>query len=396
MAARNDRISFFERRLQSDPFDVTALNVLVFEYLARARETGDASDYGRAVTAASRSIETLADYQPTLVAAAAARVAVHDFAGGLDLADRAVAARPGHGPGHALRGDALVGLGRYREAAVSYQEALRLEPGPGTFGRLGHLAFLEGDLANAEDFWRQAVDSARGRSALDEAWARVQLGLLHFDRGRLDAAAREVAAALRLHPGSAPALALEARVRAARGDLDGAIALYEAAVAKQPLVEYVTALGDAYAVAGRDYDAGRTGALVEAIASLFRAEGVNTDLALALFYANQGRDPGEAVRLARNAYEATPGIYAAGALAWSLLASGMAEEAAPYASEALRLDTPDATLLYYGGMVQKALGNDTEALRLLERAIDANPYFSLLEAPKARAAIAELKAGGVR
>jgi tetratricopeptide (TPR) repeat protein len=394
MAKRAERIAFFERRLQDDAFDVAALNVLVFEYLARARETGDASDYGRAAAAAARSFETLPDYHPTLVATAAARIAVHDFAGGLGLAERAIAARPGQGAGHALRGDALVALGRYDEAAVSFQEALRLEPGAGVFGRLAHLSFLQGDLTNAQDFWRQAIDAARGASALEEAWARVQLGILHFDRGRLDDAAREASSALRLHPESAPASALRARVLAARGDLEGAIAGYEAVVAKQPLLEYITALAQAYAAAGREYEAARTGALAQAIASLFSAEGVNTDLALALYYADQGRNPGEAVRLARNAYEAAPGIYAAGALAWALLSAGMPEEAAPYASEALRLGTPDASLLYSAGMVQRALGNTAEARRLLERAIDTNPYFSPLEAPRAREALSELKQAG--
>jgi hypothetical protein len=45
-------------------------------------------------------------------------------------------------------------------------------------------------------------------------------------------------------------------------------------------------------------------------------------------------------------------------------------------------------------MVQRALGNTAEARRLLERAIDTNPYFSPLEAPRAREALSELKQAG--
>ncbi|HXH23436.1 MAG TPA: tetratricopeptide repeat protein [Dehalococcoidia bacterium] len=389
-SARGARIAFFEQRLEADPFDVTALNVLTFEYIARARESGDAADYGRALEASGRSLAALPRYEPSLVAAAAARISVHDFAAGLELADRALAARPRSGAGHALRGDALIALGRYDEAEAAYQEALALAPGVGTFARMAHLSFLRGDVANAADFWKQAIAAARGHSAIDEAWARVQFGALEFDRGRPGAAERAAAAALRAHPGSAPALALRARARAARGDLDGAIADYEAALASQPLLEYVIALGDAYAAAGRAASADQSYALVDAIAALYRASGVNTDLSLAVYYAGHGR-AAEALPLARQAYEAAPGVYAADALAWALLNAGQPQEAAIYAAEALRLGTPDAALLYHAGMVEKALSNDARASNLLRRALATNPHFSLLEAPRARAALAELE-----
>ena len=391
-AARAERIAFFEARAEGDPFDTVALNVLTSEYLIRARETGDIGDYKRALNAADRSVDILPLYYSSLLAAANAHNAVHDFAGGLAFAIRAIEARPAQGAGYALRGDPLLALGRYDEAGFDYQKSLALDPGFGAFSRLANLAFLEGDGRNAEDFWSQAVSVSRTQSVENEAWARVQLGLLHFERGELKKAEAEAGRALKVYPNYPHALALKARIAAARADYGAAIADYEAVVARQPLIDYVAALGDTYLAAGLADAAESQFALVEAIDRLYRANGVNTDLSLSLYYAGHDRNLDRALALARNAYDAAPGVYAADALAWALLKNEQPREASRYSDEAMRLGTPDVSLLYHAGMVQKALGNDPRALDLLERAMSTNPYFSTLQVPVATAAIAQLRA----
>jgi tetratricopeptide (TPR) repeat protein len=140
-------------------------------------------------------------------------------------------------------------------------------------------------------------------------------------------------------------------------------------------------------------EAERQYGLVGAIANLYRANGVNADTALALFLADRGTDQDGAVGMARAGYAVAPGVYAADALAWALHQAGRSDEALAYANDALRAGTPDALLHYHAGMIHLALANDTEAERLLRRALDLNPHFSLTHAPKAAAAREALLAG---
>jgi len=51
----------------------------------------------------------------------------------------------------------------------------------------------------------------------------------------------------------------------------------------------------------------------------------------------------------------------------------------------------NALFAYHRGMIEKSLGMKSAAVASLLRALRINPYFSTLLAPKARAALAQLK-----
>jgi tetratricopeptide (TPR) repeat protein len=392
-AALNDRIAFFEARVSEDAFNVVALNQLAGDYYQRARQTGDIGDYNRADMAATRAVAVLPDFYNSVVAAALTKNALHDFAASLAFAQHAVELRPGQGAGFALRGDDYVALGRYQEAAADYQKAVELEPGLAAFSRLATISFLRGDTRNAEDFWKQAIASSASQPAENGVYVRVQLAQLYFDRGDLSAAEAQVKRALAAYPGYVHALALSARIDAARGRFDAAIATYPGVVQRQPLLEYVIALGETYQAAGRQAEAEQQFALVDAIDRLYRSNGVNTDLALSVFYSSHDRNLEQALAMAESAYEAAPGVYAADAVAWAMLKNGRPADAVPYSDEALRLGTPDALLLYHAGMVRLANGDNAGATALLESVMRLNPHFSPQQAPIAARALADLRAG---
>jgi hypothetical protein len=67
--------------------------------------------------------------------------------------------------------------------------------------------------------------------------------------------------------------------------------------------------------------------------------------------------------------------------------------AARYSREALRLGTRDARLYYHAGVIAYAQGDRSTASRQLQTALQINPAFSILEAPQARALLAELSGG---
>ena len=174
------------------------------------------------------------------------------------------------------------------------------------------------------------------------AWYRLQLGNLYFNTGNIESAEAEYERSLKAFPAYVHALAGLAKVQAARGDYDDAASRYGQVVDRYPIPEYVAALGDVHLAAGREDDASQQYDLVAAIDELYKANGINTDLQMALFFADHDLRLGEALRQARAEYERRGSIQAADVLAWALYKSGQYEEAREYSEEALRLGTQDA------------------------------------------------------
>ena len=156
-----------------------------------------------------------------------------------------------------------------------------------------------------------------------------------------------------------------------------------------PLPEYVIALADTQAAAGRIEDAERSVDLARAEIQLFEATGVMVDLDLALFEADHG-DPARALAFAEAAYQATPNVRAADARAWALHQLGRDRDAQPWSDEALRLGSRDPLLRFHAGAIAAALGDDTAARRDLELALSTDAGFSATHADEARRLLATL------
>ena len=391
-AATQATVAFWEARVEADPADFTAYNHLASAYLQRARETGDVGDYGRAQAAVDASLAELPGDNPSAYALLASlQITRHEFGEAIGTAGKAMELDPADPFAYALLGDAQLNLGQYSAAAISYNELIARAPGLSAFSRLAHVYELQGDLPNAEGAWQNALSTDAGRNAEASAWANTQFGTFYFNQGDLDSAALQHDAALDAFPGYIHALAGQARIAAARGDYDGAIGLYTEVTDRQPLPEYVAALGDVYAAARMTDEAQRQYDLIGAIDQLYRANGINIDLRLALFFADHDIRIGEAVQSALAAYAAqSASVYAADAVAWALYKADRADEALPYARQALSLGTLDANLWYHAGMVYNALGDEGAAREHLQRALDINLDFSVLQAPVAQQALEEL------
>ena len=396
LAASNGTIAFWEERVQRDPADFVAYNRLARAYAGRARETGDVADYTRAEAAVTASLNALPrdNYDATALLASL-QLTKHEFRLGLETARAAMAIDPNDAYAHAVIGDAQLALGQYDEAQRTYEALVAEAPGLSSFSREASLYELRGDLAAAEAAWQNALSTDGGRRPESSAWARVQFGNFYWSQGRLDDARGQYESALAYYPGYIHALAGLARLAAASGNFERAIALYGDVTARQPLPEYVIALGDTYGAAGRQVEAQRQYDLVGAIDALYRENGINTDLQMAIFKADHGADLGEAMRQAQAVYDAQPdNIYAADALAWALYKSGRPQEAVTYSQTALRLSTQDPLLLFHAGVIHASLGDVDEARGLLGWALELNPDFSLLHAAEAASTLQSL--GGAR
>ena len=369
-----------------------AATMLGQAYLQKSRETGDPGYYPKAEELFRQALTADADDVDAIVGLGTLALARHEFAAALDWGERARAINPYHAAAYGVIGDAQVELGRYDDAVQTVQAMVNLRPDLRSYSRVSYLRELMGDREGALLAMEQAETAGSGY-AENVAWVRVQLGNLRFDGGDLAGAANEYATALAAAPNFAPALAGQARVAAASGDLDRAAELYAQAVQVIPLPEFVVAYGDVLSAAGRQDEAKTQYALVSAIQQLYAANGVDTDLELALFTADHGRpeDLPIAIEQARAQVAARPSIVAWDILAWTLYRSGDLDGAAEASEQALRLGTQNALMRFHAGMIAAARGETAEAIALLESALDLNPHFSIRYAPQARATLERLR-----
>ena len=123
---------------------------------------------------------------------------------------------------------------------------------------------------------------------------------------------------------------------------------------------------------------------------LQRRGGVNVDAEMAVVEADHG-NPERAVRLARAAWADAPSARAADALGWALTRAGEPGRGLAYAQRALRLGSRDAAFRYHAGIAARDAGHDGAARRHLTRALETNPRFSPVHAPRAKRALEGLR-----
>jgi tetratricopeptide (TPR) repeat protein len=371
-----------QERLRAQPDDVSANALLGLAYQQRARETGDPAYYPKAEAVLVRARQLDGNDPVALSGLASLALTRHEFHLALQLAREARTLAPSSARNLGAIGDALVELGRYREAFAAFDEMARLKPSVAAYARVSYARELGGDVAGARAAMRLAAESAVPGSEA-AAWTAVQLGKLLFSTGSYAHAEREYRLALAHRPGYAAAFDALAHVEAAHGRIRRAIALERRAATTVPLPQYVATLGDLLARAGLPAAAAQQYRLVAAIDRLQRASGMRTDLEFALFKADHGFDLPGALRRARVAHHDRPSIDGDDVLAWALARNGRCAEALPYARRALRLGTRDALKLFHRGMIERCLGRPAVARNWFRRAVVLNPGFSPLWSPLA-------------
>jgi tetratricopeptide (TPR) repeat protein len=245
-------------------------------------------------------------------------------------------------------------------------------------------------MEGALEMMQRAVDS--GTPNLEStAWVRTQLGNLYFNTGNLKGAEAEYQRTLLDRPNYVYAIDGLGRVQAAQGNTDQAMKQFEQAIAIMPMPEFVIALGDLYQTTGQQEKADQQYKLVATIEKLYRANGVDMDMEIALFNADHDQNLPETLALAQKAYANRPSIHGADALAWALYKTGNYTEAQKYSREALKLKTKDPLKLFHAGMIALKLGDNTNARQDLEQALAINPHFSILYADQAGKTLQALK-----
>lgn len=379
-----------QERLRDVPGDWVTWAELGAAYVVEAARSADPSNYERARGALARSLEIRPqDNSVAVTGQAQLAAALHDFPAALALADRALVLNDFSSTAYGVRADALIELGRYDEATDTVQRMLDLRPGVPSFTRASYIYELRGETDAARQALQRAVEDTL--SPADLAFAHYYLGELAWNAGDLDTADREYEAGLASDPSYLQLVAGKAKVAAARGQIEAAIRSYGSVVDRLPLPQYAAELGDLLASQGRAAEADEQFAVVRATQRLLADSGVDVDLELALFDADHGQEA-DALRQARAAYAVRPdNVFVRDALAWALHVNDRDEEALPHARAAAAGGLRSAQFAYHRGMIEAAVSRDDAAENSLAQALELNPHFSPVHAPRAKAELDRLR-----
>src|SRR2546423_8694190 len=370
-------VSGLQAALRKNPDNVGKLDALGLAYQQRARETGDPTYYTKSQQVLDHALTLVPKDLIATSGLGSLALSRHKFAEALVLGRRAHALSPTTARNYGVIGDALIELGRYHAAFVTYDRMATMQPSLSSYSRVAHALDLLGHTKLAISDMKLAVDASLGQAEA-EAWSHVQLGKIYWEIGRVASTGAEDRAALRAYPRYPLALDALARVQAAQGHLQAALTTEGDAVNRIPLPQYVSFLGDLYRATGHKAAAGKQYGLIAVIDKLLTANGVNSDLEISVFDSDHHIAPTATVALAYKAFHERPSIDGDDALAWALTRDRQCAAALPHANHALRLGTKDALKFFHRGMTERCLGAHAAARQDFEHALALNPHFSVL------------------
>ena len=383
-------IAAAQQRLATDPTDYETWARLSLGYVQEAKVSGDPSFYGKADGAANKSLQlnTMTNFLG-YAAVAAVKNGRHDFAGARTAAQEGIRLNGYNSTLYGALGDALTQLGEYTKAAAAIDRMNQLLPGVPAFTRASYALELRGDVKGARAALDRALQDAV--TPADTAFSQYYLGELDLHYGGGAAAAlRHYQAGLQATPKDATLLAGRAKAEAALGQNDLALRDYAAAVsavpAPQTVLEFAQLLDALHDPRAKDQYG-----LFRIEEKLYGQSGVALDTEATLFEADHG-SPAKALQNAVLGWRTRPFVEMADAYAWALYANKRYLEALRWSARAFVSGWQTSPALYHRGMIEKALGQTGAARADLTEALRLDPHFDSLGAPRARAALAQLKA----
>ncbi len=389
-ASRLDQsIAQAQERLRRLPGDWQTWAALSLAYLEKARITADPTWYPKSDDAVAQSLQVRPrDNADALVAKGALANARHNFAAARALAGQAIAADSYDADAYAVLTDAEVQLGHQSAATAAVQHLLDLRPGLSAYARASYDLELRGLAPRAVDLMTRALADAVDPA--DIAFCRNQLGDLALATGDIAAARTNYQAGLLADPDSVALQHGLARVDAATGRTDAALAGYAALTRRAPTPTYLLEYADLLTAAGRVGDATVQLRLAAAAQHLFVASGGVDGLTGAVLAEADG-DAAAALTQAAQEWQRRQHPDVADAYAWALHLSHQDSRARAMEQRALADGARPAGYLYHLGMIELALGNRSAARTDLTAALHTNPAFSAVGAADARRALTGLE-----
>jgi len=352
-AGLQQRISDMEERLRQHPDDVTAAVLLADALLRQARATNDPRPTSRATEVLKAVLTEDPVQYDALRMLGAIDLSQHRFRDALSAGDRARELRPTDAWNYGVMGDALIELGEYEKAFKAFDTMMTLRPSATAYARVSYARELRGDLQGALHAMEFAEKSTPPQDPEAQAWYAAHIGELYLRMGMLDEADRACRRAAFVFPKYPAAMIGQGKVKVARGDHEGALALYLDQMKRTPTLELAARIGDLYAEAGNRNESERYYQLAEDLAGPPVAQ---TEANLALFLADHNRKLDEALKIAEAVAATRHDIFTEDALAWTYFKLGRIDEAAAASDRALRTGTRDEQLLGRAARIRSASG----------------------------------------
>ena len=385
----DDRIKTFQEWVAADPSSTSNKTLLAAAYIQKTRETADSSYLDRAAKIIEGVLAKTRDRE-ALRLRNLIELNRHNFAKVVEYATEMTQSAPGDPQTWGSLGDALMEMGRYEEAQTAFAKMLSLKRTLFSLNRMAHYRFVMGDAGGAIEMMSEAAREAV-RFPENRAWCLTELGTMLFKTGKTAEAETAFVAAIGEFSQAHGAYAGLGAIRAAEGRIDEAIVNYRKAQSITPLIQYAAGLHDLYVRIGNRQEAAKQNGLIDVVARLEAAGNQKANRTLATIYANQQRNLKEALEAVEADIVVRKDVYTYDALAWVLHGLGRNEEAQKASRKALEHNTPEPVFFYHAGMIAHALGERDAARRHLERSLELNPAFDLLQAATARKVLDSLR-----
>jgi len=386
-------INFYKSNIKNAPEDYYNYIKLGEAYIQKGREIGHIAPYNNAEKALNKSVELNPDAYAAYIYLGQVSSYKHDFYKTLEYAKKAIELRPDKVISYGVQGDAYLELGMYEEALKAYSTMHYLEPGFYSYSRISQIKFLMGDTNGAIRAIEKSLEYGSNINLPNEniAWAKVILGSLYFNSGKLDEAEKSYKEALEIFDSYYLALEHLAEVKAIKGHYEEAIELYEETLNLNPKPQFYISLGDIYESQGKTEKAERLYRKAEKSYEVIIQDGIKGhSRELVLFYVDSNQHLDLALDLALQDSKDTEDIYAYDTLAWVYFKRSELEKAEDAINHSLKLGTKDAILYYHAGRIYYKQNKFEEAKKYLELALTINPYFDQNKADESRALIMDI------
>lgn len=395
------QIAVSERAVNLDPGAAMGWSQLSSDYMARSRESDDLATAVKAEAAARRSlrIRVLGNIgaRNKLISSLLQQ---HRFKDALSESEAALLGNTYDDQTVRLKSECLIEIGRYTEARAIIGSHPRAFAGASGEAIDARLLDLEGKPEAAVQEMMRATREADNAPAMPSdaiGWFHTHTAIQMAKMGRHDEARAEYCKGLALYPRDYKAMAGLAKLAFQDGRWQEAIDWGTRSDAIAQMADVRALVGDAYAKLGNatmaDEQYGRVAALVgrpsgmndglHEVTPAAGTHGHRLDRQYALFCADHGRDPDGAYAAALRDFEGRQDIYAYDTLAWVCHRTGRADEAVKGIKKALALGTQDPILFYHASEIYASAHEDAKAVTFLLKALEMDPRFDGVAAPRA-------------
>jgi len=373
-------------KLKENKDDDQAFLNLATAFILEGRITGNSSYYSSAAIKMLDHILTAGNANTdqrfqALSLKSTVQLNMHQFQDALATANEALGINNYNAGIYGALIDANVEMGNYKEAVADCDKMLSIRPDIRSYSRASYLRQIHGDNNGAIEAMKMAVES--GVPGMEQTeWARVTLGDLYLNIGRLDSASYTYRTSLVYRPDYPHAQMGMAKVMRAEKNYDSSITYTKAAIQTLSESSFISFLADLYELKGDQAKAGKIRQdVIDLLVEAERKNGKdgliphNGNRELATAYLNAGQYD-KAAAYAKKDYDMRPdNIDANELMAWITYKKGDFAAAKNYAEKTLATSGRNANTLYKDAMIFSKAGETVRGDSTRRLAMNVSPYI---------------------